>query len=139
MEKIITPGLQHLAENIFLNLIYTDLKKCQLINNLQVKSWTIQCSGLKNWFEKDSQGRTKRTHWSHSIWDEFWEEKHIAAYLQWNLKKKNLFNFPCYTKPAVQEDFRIKIQKIYMRLHKGSFSSSLLHFPVREMKQTRRL
>ena len=33
MEKIIkNPGLQHLAENIFLNLNYSDLKKCQLIN-----------------------------------------------------------------------------------------------------------
>ena len=26
------PGLQHLAENIFLNLNYADLKKCHLIN-----------------------------------------------------------------------------------------------------------
>ena len=33
MEKIINnPGLQHLAENIFLNLNYEDLKSCELIN-----------------------------------------------------------------------------------------------------------
>ena len=33
MEKIINnPGLQHLAENIFLNLNGEDLKACQLIN-----------------------------------------------------------------------------------------------------------
>ena len=33
MEKILNnPGFQHLAENIFLNLSSTDLKKCQLIN-----------------------------------------------------------------------------------------------------------
>ena len=33
MEKIINnPGLQHLAENIFLNLNSEDLKQCQLIN-----------------------------------------------------------------------------------------------------------
>ena len=33
MEKIIkNPELQHLAESVFLNLNYSDLKKCQLIN-----------------------------------------------------------------------------------------------------------
>ena len=32
MEKIINPGLQHLAESIFLNLNGEDLKACQLIN-----------------------------------------------------------------------------------------------------------
>ena len=33
MEKIINnPGLQHLAENIFLNMNYADLEKCHLIN-----------------------------------------------------------------------------------------------------------
>ena len=32
-EKFITnPGLQHLAENIFVNLNYHDMKTCQLIN-----------------------------------------------------------------------------------------------------------
>ena len=35
MEKILNnPGFQHLAENIFLNMSSTDLKKCQLINQL---------------------------------------------------------------------------------------------------------
>ena len=35
MEKILNnPGFQHLAENIFSNLSSTDLKKCQLINQL---------------------------------------------------------------------------------------------------------
>ena len=33
MEKIINnPGLQHLTENIFLNLDSTNLNKCQMIN-----------------------------------------------------------------------------------------------------------
>ena len=33
MENVINnPGLQHLAENIFLNLSYEDLKKCRMIN-----------------------------------------------------------------------------------------------------------
>ena len=33
MERIINnPGFQHLAENVFLNLNYEDLKKCRMIN-----------------------------------------------------------------------------------------------------------
>ena len=41
MENIFNnPGLQHLAENILLNLNFEDLKKCQLIN--QSASQTIE-------------------------------------------------------------------------------------------------
>ena len=33
MERIINnAGFQHLAENVFLNLTYEDLKKCRMIN-----------------------------------------------------------------------------------------------------------
>ena len=49
MEEIINnPGLQHLAENIFLNLGYVALKKCQFINQ-------STCKILSNpmvWFEE---------------------------------------------------------------------------------------
>ena len=37
-----TPGLQHLAENIFLNLKYRDLKSCALLNgSFQLLAWKI--------------------------------------------------------------------------------------------------
>ena len=32
----------------------------------------------------------------------------IISYLQWNFKK-NVVNFPCYTSPAIQDEFRKKI------------------------------
>ena len=116
MEKIIkNPGLQHLAENIFLNLNYADLKKCQLIN---------QSAGqiLDNpvfWITKLMQeglSRENQRDWIKTIQSEANAEKkkHIASYLEWNLKK-NLFDLPCYTKPVVQERFRKKIQKICMQ------------------------
>ena len=131
MEKVINnPGLQHLAENIFLNLNYADLKKCQLINQSASQILDNPIFWNKELIRKGLSKENQKD-WIKAIQSVMNSEKkkHIAAYLKWNLKKKNLFNFPCYTKPAVQEDFRMKIQKIYMRLHKGSFSSSLLHFP----------
>ena len=37
------------------------------------------------------------------------KEKAISSYLQWNLKKEVLVDLPCYSSPAVQDDFRKKI------------------------------
>ena len=49
MEKIInTPGLQHLAESIYLNLDYAALKKCQFIN----QSTSKILSNPMFWFEE---------------------------------------------------------------------------------------
>ena len=74
MESIITnPGLQHLAENIFWNLGFEDLKICRLINQscLQILEnpmfWLRKFVGLK--------GKPKRLDQSYSIGKEFWEEK----------------------------------------------------------------
>ena len=50
--------------------------------------------------------------WIQAIQLNYEKKKYIAAYLKWNLKEKNLFDFPCFTKPVVQEDFRGKIMEI---------------------------
>ena len=48
MENIINnPGLQHLEENIFLNLNYEDLKKCQFINQSTKDIWKYPMFWLK--------------------------------------------------------------------------------------------
>ena len=39
------------------------------------------------------------------------KEKAIIAYMQWNLNKKVL-DLPCYSRPAIQEEFRKKIWDI---------------------------
>ena len=41
-------------------------------------------------------------------------EKAIVSYLQWNLKKDNLVDLPCYNNPDVQDDFRKRILEICM-------------------------
>ena len=112
MENIITnPGLQHLAEKILWNLDVGHLKICGLINQ--------SCQQILDnpmfWLRKfEHLSKANQTDWIKVIQSETNSEKkkYIAAYLYWNLKKKNSFDLPCFTKPDVQEDFRKKIQKI---------------------------
>ena len=112
MEKIINnPGLQHLAENIFLNLNYADLNQCQLIN----QSASDILDNPLFWIKKLIRNFSKENQmdWFKAIRSEttYGKKKYILAYLNWNFKKKNSFNLPCYTKSVVQENFRKKIQK----------------------------
>ena len=111
MEKILSnPGLQHLAENLFLNLSSADLKKCLLINQ-----FTNQI--LENpmfWIKKLIQNglsEENQNDWINAIQSEtnFEKKKNIVDYLSWNSKKENCFDLPCYTKPVAQEDFWNKI------------------------------
>ena len=115
LEKILNnPGLQHLAENIFNNLKYEDLEACQGINQSCKQILEHQMSkpmfllrkfrGLseenqKDWI-KEIESMKNAT-----------KKKAIIHYLQWNLKKDALFDLPCYTNPAVQDEFRKKIWK----------------------------
>ena len=112
MEKIINnPGLQHLAENIFLNLNYEDLKKCQLINQSASQILDNPMLWIRELIQNGLSKKNQKD-WFEAIQLETnpVKKKHIAAYLNWNLKK-NSFDLPCYTKPVVQEDFRKKIWK----------------------------
>ena len=114
MEKIINnPGLQHLAENIFLNLNSADLKQCQWIN----QSASQILDNPLFWIKKLMQNglsEENQNDWIEAIQSEMNSEKkkYIATYLNWNLQKRNSFDLPCYTKPVVQEDFWKKIWKI---------------------------
>ena len=118
MEKIINnPGLQHLAENIFLNLNSADLKKCQLINQSASQILDNPLFWIKKLIQ-NGLSKENQEDWIEAIRLEMNSEKKkcIAAYLKmkWHLKKKNknVFHLPCYTKPVVQEDFRKKILNI---------------------------
>ena len=108
MEKIINnPGLQHLAENIFWNLDVEDLKICAQINQSckQILQNPIFCLRKFEHLSKENQ-----KDWIKVIQSVNDTDKGVAiiSYLQWNFKK-NVVNFPCYTSPAVQDEFRKKI------------------------------
>ena len=114
METIIeNPGIQHLAENVFWNLNFEDLKICAQINQSckQIlenpmfwlkKFRIISKENYKDWIkaiklEKNSD-----------------KKKAIVSYLQWNLKKE-VIDLPCYTNPDLQDYFLKKIISCCMK------------------------
>ena len=95
MENIIKiPGLQHLVEDIFLNLNLEYLEKCQMINHQATNQllenpmfWIKKCirngflvseECLNDWTNAIQSARKKSDQ----------EEKHIVAYLKWKLSSK---------------------------------------------------
>ena len=114
MEKIINnPGLQHLAENIFLNLNYADLKKCHLINQSTSQILNNPMFWIKELIRKGLSQENQKD-WISAVQLETNSEKKksIAAYLKWTLKEEKLFDVPYFDKPIVQEYFRMKIYNI---------------------------
>ena len=109
MESIINnPGLQHLAERIFLNLDTEHLNICRLINQSckQILEnpffWLKKFKNLSKENQKDWIKILKEVKNSEKI-------HAIISYLQWNLKKDALVDLPCFNNPDVQDDFRKKI------------------------------
>ena len=112
MENIVkNPGLQHLAEKVFWNLVVEDLRNCAQINQ--------SCQQiLQNpifWLRKFKHlSMENKNCWIKAIQSVKNSDKVIAiiSYLRWNLKKEALMDLPCYTSPAVQDDFRMRIREI---------------------------
>ena len=118
METIISnPGLQHLAEKVFLNLEIENLKICAQIN----QSSKQILEDPKFWLKKfKSLSKENQKDWIEILNLEKKSVKRnaIISYLQWELKKKVL-DIPCYTRPDVQRDFWKKIND-YCRDEKSS-------------------
>ena len=86
MEKILNnPGLQHLAENVLMNLNVEDLKIVAQINQSckQILQNPIFC--LRKF---ENLSKENRKDWINAIQSESNSDKGIAiiAYLRWNLK-----------------------------------------------------
>ena len=112
METIIrNPGLYHLAEKVFWNLDFESLKICAQINSScdQVLQNPMFCLRKFSHHSKENHND-----WINAIPSVEDSDKGIAiiSYLQWNLKKDALVDLPCYSCPAVQDEFRKKIREI---------------------------
>ena len=115
MEAIINnTGLQHLAQEVFWNLGIEELRICAQISQ--------SCKQiLKNpiFYLRKFKGLSKKNQkdWINTIQSVKNPEKGIAiiSYLQWNLKKDALVDLPCYSRPAVQDDFNRRINKICLK------------------------
>ena len=129
MEKIINnPGLKHVAENIFLNLTYADLKKCRMINKATIEIYdkSIVWSRPSFWLKEFNQigflSEENQKDWIQAIeLANSEKKKHIATYLKYTASycrkgyvnhMKGYLNLKCYNKPEVQEKFKKKIHKI---------------------------
>ena len=114
LDKILNnPGLTHLAENIFGNLTDNDVVVCRNINQSSKEILDNPMFWLRKF---QSLSRENLTDWIKVIQSVKNSDKGIAiiAYLRWNLKKK-VKDLPCYSIPAVQDDFRKRIREICLK------------------------
>ena len=113
LEKILnTPGLIHLAENIFDNL---DYKGLEVYRNINQSSQQILEDPMF-WLKKFKQlSKKNQNDWIKVIQSmkNSDKEKAIVSYLQWNLEKDVKIDLPCYTNPSVQTDILKKIWYTY--------------------------
>ena len=99
------PGLQHLAENIFLNLNYKDLVSCLLINQSS-KSFL---DNPRFWIKKLIQrglSRQNQSDWMRAIQitknTDF--ERNVSFYLKQILKQEKLKDIPCFINESILEN-----------------------------------
>ena len=115
-EKILNnPGLHHLAENIFENLNNDDLVVCLRINQSSKKLIEYQKEKPMLLLKKFRHlSRKNQKNWTKEIqsMNKCAKLKAIVSYLNWKLKEDGLIDLPCYTKPAVQDEFKKKMIEI---------------------------
>ena len=116
-EKILkNPGLQHLAENIFLNLDVEPLQICGLLNKSSKQ--IFESPMFQNpmfWLRKFRQlSIDNQNDWANSIQllNNYNRKYAIISYLRWNLKKGDIMDLRCYDSPDVQNYFRKFIRRI---------------------------
>ena len=103
MEKIINnPGLQHLSENIFWNMVYEDLQKCHMINQSSKEILESPFFWLKIFIQR-GMSEKNRMDWSKAIQisKNTHMEKHVLYYLKRCTKNVRVVDLPCY----MEEDF----------------------------------
>ena len=108
MEKIIkNPGLQHLAENVFLNLNYSDLNKCQLINQSTSQILDNPMFWINELIKK-GLSKKNQNDWIKAIQSVKSSSEGIAiiSYLQWNWKK-DIMDVPCYSSSIRAMQYRL--------------------------------
>ena len=114
MENILkNPGLQHIAETIFLNLDFVDLEISGMINWSCKQIMDNPLFWLRKFVRKGVLSKENEKDWNQAIQAKMNSdiEKHILIYLKWNLKNNDSFNLPCYTSPLAQEDLQKKINE----------------------------
>ena len=124
-ENIIkNPGLQHMAENIFSNLNYNDIKACHLINRSSKTILDNPKFWLKKFIQKSTFSKQNEIDWNKAIQlvKNTNYEKNIALYLKKSLMKGNVTDIPCF----VDETFLKNCQGRSLRYLKQFYLSSFI-------------
>ena len=110
MEKIVnTSGLQHLAENIFLNLNYELLKECFKINSSCREILENPLFWLKLFIQRGlSKENQKDWHRAIQLVKNTDLEKNISSYLKRSSKNPRVVDIPCY----INEDTIMEYSKM---------------------------
>ena len=112
LEKILNnPGLVHLAENIFSNLDNEKLDASGQINQSSKQILAKPIFWLRKFTALSKENQKDWMNFLQQVGNTD-KEKYIITYLKWNLKKEASADLPCYSTPAVQDDFKKKIRKI---------------------------
>ena len=112
LEKILkTPGLVHLAENVFGNFDFDDVKVCRDINQSSREILDNPMFWLRKFRNLSNKNRKDWIKVIESVKNSQ-KEKDIISYLQWNLRKIFLQGLPCYSSPNIQKYFYCRILKI---------------------------
>ena len=103
------PGLQHLAENIFLSLNYDDLMSCQTISKSSKAILDNPMFWLKK-FIKRGLSKKNQKDWKKAIQmtKNTKLENNVLLYLKKSSKHQSLVDFPCY----IDENVVLKSLKI---------------------------
>ena len=104
------PGLLHISENIFNNLDYKDLEVCRNINRSSQQILDNPMFWLRKLGLLSKKNKKDWIKVIQSVKNSSKKKKAIISYLQWNLKKE-VVDLPCYTSPAVQDDFKKRIRE----------------------------
>ena len=106
MEQIVNnPGLQHIIENIFLNLNYKDLMTCKLVNKSCKQILNNPMFWLKMWRLKRGLSKKNHADWSNAIQITMGTnlEKNVPLFIKRVIETGHFVDVPCYIDAEVVE------------------------------------
>ena len=126
METIVNnPGLQHLAEKIFLNLDHQDLKICQQVNN----SFKLIINNHMFWLRKFTKLSLKnQSDWINAIriTKDTDLEKPVISYLKKCSKNSRVNDLPCY----IDKPFLTKFEELRSLAYNANTSDAFGRTPI---------
>ena len=122
MEKIINnPGLQHIIENIFMNLDYKDLMVCQLVNKSCRQTLENPMFWLKMWRLRRGLSKKNFADWSNAIQITRGRtnlEKNVPLYIKRVIETGYFVDVPCYIDgEVVEKSNEITFEEVLMNLY----------------------